>query len=60
MEDENDLAIISIVKEVVKKSNLQYRIIVRTKQVHDNMNEPHIILVTKTPYINRISIWDLS
>lgn len=45
MEDENDLAIISIVKEVVKKSNSQYRIIVRTKQVHDNMNEPTLFLL---------------
>lgn len=33
LEDESDLAIVSIVKEVLKKSNTQYRIIVRTKQV---------------------------
>ncbi|KAF1799089.1 hypothetical protein FB192DRAFT_1394810 [Mucor lusitanicus] len=32
LEDESDLAIVSIVKEVLKKSNTQYRIIVRTKQ----------------------------
>ncbi|KAL7333571.1 hypothetical protein PS15p_202459 [Mucor circinelloides] len=32
LEDEQDLAMISIVKEVVKKSSAQYRIIVRTKQ----------------------------
>ncbi|GAN02316.1 DNA helicase [Mucor ambiguus] len=32
LEDESDLAVISIVKEVIKKSITQYRIIVRTKQ----------------------------
>ncbi|KAL9542419.1 hypothetical protein MBANPS3_008626 [Mucor bainieri] len=32
LEDESDLAVISIVKEVMKKSVVQYRIIVRTKQ----------------------------
>lgn len=45
LEDEQDLAMISIVKEVVKKSSAQYRIIVRTKQVILIIQHSSLLLV---------------
>lgn len=64
MDNEKDLALISIVKEYEKALNqkpfLQYRIIVRTKQVFmQNMHIMYIIIQSPPPFYIRISIWVL-